>query len=158
MRCVYVDFQNISIGLEKRWFSINRKKFYIYMRDKYTITNAKLFIGYIEKYDTFYKQLQSYGYEIIFREAIFTEKRFKANVDTDLVLEVAEDYFTHWLQKCFLLTCDGDFDVLIRFLYKKWIMWGLFISSPGDVSFLLKKYTKETDIYQILEFGNKISD
>ena len=65
------------------------------MRDKYTITNAKLFIGYIEKYDTFYKQLQSYGYEIIFREAIFTEKRFKANVDTDLVLEVAEDYFTH---------------------------------------------------------------
>lgn len=156
MYCVYVDFQNISRGLEKKWCTIYWSKFFIYMKDKYKTTKAKLFIWYVEKYQHFYEQLQWYWYEIVFREVVESDRKIKANIDTDLVLTVVEDFYEFNLQWLFLLTNDWDFDILVRFWYKKWIMHKLFVTSEEEMSFLLRKHMINDDVISLQDLSKKV--
>ncbi|GHV23085.1 hypothetical protein FACS189428_6120 [Clostridia bacterium] len=42
----------------------------VYTQRKFNIRTAKIFFGYVAKYETLYQQLRVFGYEIIFKETM----------------------------------------------------------------------------------------
>ena len=157
IRVSYIDYENISVWFRKMWKYIDWGRFYIYLKDKYKITNSKIFIWYIEQNKNIYTELASFWYDLIFRDAIiWWNGRIKSNIDTDLVLEASIDYYENSLSWAILVSCDWDFDCLIKFWYQKNIFLRLFATKQWDISLLLKKNTKALDIIYISDIGHDI--
>ena len=61
--------------------------FRVYLKDKYCVTKAFLFIGYVTGNETLYSFLQQIGYICIFKPTLeLSDGRVKGNVDAELVL------------------------------------------------------------------------
>jgi len=74
----FIDSQNLNLGTSKDLFNrkgkkiykgwkLDFKKFRIYLSDKFHVSKAFLFIGYIKENERMYRQLKSFGYELIFK-------------------------------------------------------------------------------------------
>jgi len=50
----FIDSQNLNLAIREQGWKLDNKKFRVYLKEKYGITNAYLFIGYIPKYQSFY--------------------------------------------------------------------------------------------------------
>lgn len=61
----FIDAQNLYIGVKSDGWSIDYKKFRIYLQNKYAVVKVFLFIGYIPKNTVLYKSLKSFGYELV---------------------------------------------------------------------------------------------
>ena len=68
----FIDSQNLNLGTSKDLFNKNKKKIYkgwkldyqkfrIYLSDKFRVSKAFLFIGYIKENEEMYKHLKSFG-------------------------------------------------------------------------------------------------
>ena len=81
---------------------------------------AYLFIGLIPKYKELYKHLQESGFLLIFKEVIYDgEGKPKGNCDADLVLQTARDTYENKSDNVLLVTSDGDYAGLVKFLQEK---------------------------------------
>ena len=66
---------------------IDRESFLGYSKKKFEIDTAKIFFGYIPRYETFYKELRQQGYEVVFKETmILPNGETKGNVDIDIAI------------------------------------------------------------------------
>lgn len=73
----FIDSQNLNLGLKKDIYRGKRKvysgwqldfaKFRRYLTDKFRVSKAFLFIGFIPDNIEMYNQLRQYGYELIFK-------------------------------------------------------------------------------------------
>ena len=157
LRAAYIDYENISVWFSKIWKYIDWKRFFVYLKDKYKTNEIKIFIWYLEKNKDLYEYLRICWYILVFRDAIiWSNWRIKSNIDTNLVLEANIDYYEKWLSWAILVSCDWDFDCLVRFWYDKWIFLRLFATRQWDISLLLKKYTKALDITYISDLSHDI--
>lgn len=59
----FIDGQNLYQGLS---WSMDYKKFRIYLRDKYHIEKAYYFLGFREKESDLYEKLQEAGFILVF--------------------------------------------------------------------------------------------
>ena len=126
---------------------MNRSRFFVYLKEKYKMTYIKIFVWYIPTNHHIYTSLEQIGYSLRFREAVvWSTGRIKANIDTNLVAEVMIDFYENNLQQSILMSCDGDFDCLVQFLYTKNIFKRLIATKPWDLSILLKKQTRGDDV------------
>ena len=66
-----------------------------------------------------YKKLQEQGYTLIFKPTISVGKDIKGNCDAELVLQSVVDFYEDVFDKAILVTSDGDFSCLVRFLIEK---------------------------------------
>ena len=66
----FVDTQNVHLGVKDLGWGIDWKRFRVYLRDKYNVSVAYLFVGYVEKYINIYTSLQKSGYIIVFKEVL----------------------------------------------------------------------------------------
>ena len=113
----FIDGQNLNLGIKSLGWSLDSKKFRIYLKEKYSVTVAYYFIGYLPENQDLYSALQKYGYYLIFKPIIADGKnKPKGNVDADLVLRVMLDY--HKFDKAIIITSDGDFYCLVKYLYQ----------------------------------------
>ena len=150
----FIDTQNVHLGIKSLGWKIDWKKFRIYLKEKYNIGNAFLFIGYIEENQRLYKNLQKYGFDIIFKPTVRNEDgEIKGNCDADMVLHTIlkiEKY-----NKAMIISSDGDFYSLVRHLYENNKL--LFVLSPyvETCSRLLRKEAKEK-IYSMDNLRHKI--
>jgi uncharacterized LabA/DUF88 family protein len=103
-------------------FKIDLKKFRIYLRDKYAVSEAYYFFGYLDdRNDELYKEVQRAGFIVLFKEhsKLHASKK-KGNIDTDMVFEIMRNVADNPdFQKIVLISNDGDYKKLVKYLLTK---------------------------------------
>lgn len=142
----FIDGQNLNLGVKKLDWKLDFKKFRIYLKEKYKISQAFLFIGFIQKNQDLYCSLQNNGYILVFKPILFDEhKKPKGNVDADLVLKTILEINNY--DQALIISSDGDFYCLIEYLYKENKLLKVMSPDRRNCSKLLKKAAKEKIVF-----------
>lgn len=136
------------------------RKFRQYLSDKYNVTHAFMFIGYMVENEQLYEQLHDQGYLIALKPTVDIsnsgaaegdkkegdeekEKEkpiIKGNIDADLVLYAMKELPNYG--KAIIVSGDGDFLSLIEYLDEKNKL--LHIMTPNwQYSSLLKQFDEK---------------
>ncbi len=137
----FIDAQNTQKGTEKLGWKINWHRFRIYLKEKYAVKIAFLFMGYLPYNQKLYSYLQRAGFVIIFKPILLNKDNTpKGNCDADLVLNVMleKDNF----DQAVIVTSDGDFYSLVKYLYKENKLKAVLSAHTNNCSSLLKKEAK----------------
>jgi len=140
-------------------WKLDFKKFRIYLKDKFRVSKAFIFIGFLANNESLYKKLSSYGYELIYKPTIKDQNdKAKGNVDAELVLHSAAIEYDHY-DKAVIVSGDGDFYCLHEFLLNKSKLGFIVIPNTKAESTLLKKFHRFKIFLEfkreILKMGNK---
>lgn len=115
----FVDAQNLYVGIRHSGWELDYKEFRNYIRTKYNVSKAFLFIGYVPQNTGLYKYLQDAGFILIFKPVLEIrrdkKRTFKGNVDAEMVLHAMIEFPNY--DKAVLVSGDGDFACLAKFLY-----------------------------------------
>ncbi len=137
----YIDGANLHQGIISSKWRLDYKRFRVWLSDKYGVQKAYLFIGLITKYSDVYKYLQECGYTLVFKQVVYdNEGKPKGNCDADLVLQATCDAYENKGDKAVIVSSDGDYASLVKFLLQKQRL--LVILSPrgkDKCSILLKR-------------------
>lgn len=147
----FIDSQNLNLGTSKdlknskgktiyNGWHLDFKKFRIYLRDKFRVSQAFLFIGRIKENERMYSQLKSFGYELVFKPT--TKDSFgkpKGNIDAELVLHSAAIEYRKY-DKAVIVSGDGDFYCLHEYLKKNNKLLRIIIPNLKAQSSLLKGF------------------
>lgn len=148
----YIDNQNIyasTHGASISW-DIDMRRFRIYLKEKYNVIRAYLFMGAFEaKRQDLYTLFQNFGYILIFREhGIELKGKKKGNVDVDLVFEMMRDCYTNaQMHKVVLVSGDGDYFRTISHLKTLNKLDKVILPSHKSASSLYKQLTDEYRVY-----------
>lgn len=144
----YIDSQNLNLGIRSLGWKLDYRKFRIYLTEKYSVKIAYLFIGFIPQNQDLYSSLQKSGYILKFKPVLPNKDGgHKGNVDADLVLQIAIDYFEKNFYRAILVTSDGDFYSVVNFLYEKEKLEKVISPYYKTCSTLLKSTAKEKLIF-----------
>jgi len=137
----FIDGQNLHLGISSEKWSIDLNKFRIYLRDKYHVTEAYYFLGFIsEEEQDLYNSLQKAWFIVSFREHSSALKwKKKWNIDVDLVFEVMKKLVEkERFDKIVLVSWDGDYIKLVNYLISKQLLKKILFPN-GKYSSLYKK-------------------
>lgn len=76
----FIDSQNLNLGIQSQGWKLDWRKFRKYLRDKYHVSKAYLFIGYIYQNKHLYQNLKNYGYILIFKPTLVKVNRGKMKI------------------------------------------------------------------------------
>jgi len=134
----FIDSQNLNLSIRDQGWVLDFGKLRQYLRDKYNITKAFLFIGYIYQNQDLYTNLQKDGYILIFKPTLtLPDGRVKGNVDAELVLHTMIEYENY--DKALIVTGDGDFYCLVDYLIKRDKLLKLMVPNMDKFSSLFRK-------------------
>ena len=169
----FIDSQNLNLSVQndiinprsgeliyKGW-KLDYKRFLVYLKDKYKVEKALLFIGFVPGNESLYKALQEFGYLLIFKPTLeYTKgkKKFiKGNVDAELILHAMIEFPNY--SKSIIIAGDGDYYCLIEYLERQNKLLHIFIPNKHSFSSLLRKYSKYfiyvSDLRAKLEYKNR---
>lgn len=137
----FIDSQNLYLGINSQDWRLDYGKFRTYLLDKYNVKKAFIFIGYIPKYQKLYEKLTKQGFDLIFKPTTKIKSTFKGNIDAELVLYTAAIEFDNY-DKAIIVSGDGDFHCLIKYLLSKDKLGFVFIPNKKAYSHLLNDYYK----------------
>ena len=138
----FIDSQNVNLAIRDQGWILDFRRFRKYLKDKYNITNAFIFIGYIDTNQNLQTSLQKDGYILIFKPTLtLPDGKAKGNVDAELVLHTMVEYPNY--DKALLVSGDGDFYCLVDYLKGKDKLLKLMIPNRNRYSSLLRKFSKE---------------
>lgn len=134
----FIDSQNLNLGVRSQGWQLDWRKFRQYLRNKYRVTSAFLFIGYKVGNEALYTQMQQAGYIVILKPTLeLPDGSVKGNVDAELVLHAMIEYKNY--RKAIIVSGDGDFYCLVEYLANKNKL--LCVLAPNKrYSSLLRKY------------------
>lgn len=138
----FIDGQNLNLGIQSLGWKLNFARFRKYLAEKYSVTTAYYFIGYMPGNQPLYSELQKVGYVLVFKPTISDgDGNVKGNIDADLVLQAMIDFPNY--DQAVIVSSDGDFYSLVKHLYQNNKL--RFVLSPyiKTCSTLLKKEAKE---------------
>ncbi|MBU3925583.1 NYN domain-containing protein [Patescibacteria group bacterium] len=145
---VYIDSNNLNLGIRDLGWKLDYKKFRVYLKDKYNVSVAYMFIGYSPTNQDLYSSLQKAGFVLIFKPTIpDKDGNLKGNIDADLVLQVMIDYKDNNFDKAVIVTSDGDFYSLVKYLYENNKISVVMSPYVKTCSVLLKKSAKEKIVF-----------
>jgi len=140
----FIDSQNLNLAIRDCGWRLDFKKFYVYLKDKYKINKAFLFIGYVKENELLYRFLRKSGYKVILKPTLEYKKDgntiTKGNVDAELVLHAMIQY--SYYEKAIIVSGDGDFHCLIEYLEVKEKLLYLLIPNPKRYSALFRRFRK----------------
>ena len=142
----FIDSQNLNLGIQSLGWKLDYTRFRRYLKEKYSVTTAYLFIGFVPGNQALYDSLQKAGYILVLKPTIPDEAgNVKGNVDADLVLQAMLDFPDY--DDAIIVSSDGDFYSLVDHLYKNRKL--RFVMSPyvKTCSTLLKKAAKEKIVF-----------
>jgi len=117
----FIDSQNLNLGVLDQGWKLDFDRFRIYLKDKYNVKEAFLFIGYKAGNEALYTHLQQARYIVILKPTLEIKKEkkiiVKGNVDAELVLHAMIEYPNY--DKAIIVSGDGDFHCLIEYLTGK---------------------------------------
>ncbi len=136
----YIDASNLKFGIEQSGWKLDYKSFRSWLRDKFSVSRAILFMGLIPDNSELYNYLQSIGYDISFKPTITSkEGRTKGNVDGELILTIAKDFYENNLESAVLVSGDGDYHCIVEFLKEKKVPISVVSPNKKYLSLLLKR-------------------
>ena len=141
----FIDGNNLYLGAKSQNIELDYGKLRKYLRNKFSVEKAFLFIGYDPHNTQLYSILQTYGYVLIFKPTIIFEDKsgkrtMKGNVDAELVLHASAVEYNNYNQAV-IITSDGDFACLMRYLDDNKKLKKI-ITPTEKYSKLLKPFTK----------------
>ena len=123
----FIDSQNLNLGIQRAGWKLDWKKFRVFLREKYNVENAYMFIGYLPENEDLYNQMHEAGYLVALKptlEMFATAEEqaredkdkppTKGNVDAELVMFVMKELPNY--DKAIIVSGDGDFYSLIEYL------------------------------------------
>ena len=155
----FIDSQNLNLSIQRLGWKLDFYRFRVYLKEKYHVDIAYLFIGYIQKNQDLYNSLQKYGYVLIFKPTLeYKNGKIKGNCDAELVLQAMIDYKNY--NKAIIVSGDGDFYCLVRYLFQHNKLEKVLIPNKFSYSALLKKTAANRisfvdDLRKKLEYKNK---
>ena len=150
----FIDSQNLYLSVTKGLgWKIDFKKFRVYLKEKYSVTKAYLFIGYVHTNQSLYTELQNAGFVLIFKPTLaYKDGTTKGNCDAELVLQAMIDFNDY--DQAVIVSGDGDFFCLADYLIKKEKLAAMLIPNELRYSALLKKLN--TNDRKFLAFINRL--
>lgn len=134
----FIDSQNLNLGIRGAGWKLDFARFRIYLRDKYNVSKAFLFIGYVAGNSQLYLRLQEAGYICIFKPTLeLPNGEVKGNVDAELVLHTMIQFNN--FDGAVIVSGDGDFHCLIDHLVSEEKLAYLLIPNRKHYSGLLKR-------------------
>jgi len=134
----FIDSQNLNLSIRKQGWALHFRKFRQYLHNKYGITKAFLFIGYVYENQALYTALQKDGYILVFKPTLkLPSGKVKGNVDAELVLHAMIEYDNY--DKALIVTGDGDLYCLVDYLIKKDKLLKLMIPNKKSFSSLYRR-------------------
>lgn len=113
----YIDGANLYRGVESLGWKLDYRRFRVWLLEKYGVKTAYLFLGLIPKYKELYKYLQEVGFTLVFKEVVYGgDGKPKGNCDADLVLYATRDAYENKFDKAIIVSSDGDYAGLVKFL------------------------------------------
>jgi uncharacterized LabA/DUF88 family protein len=142
----FIDSQNLNLGVNKLNWKLDFRKFRIYLKEKYKVSSAYLFIGFLPENQDLYASLQKAGYILIFKPVLFNgERQPKGNVDADLVLQTMIEFSNY--DQAIIISSDGDFYCLVKYLYEQKKLARVISPDVKNCSKLLKKTAREKIVF-----------
>lgn len=135
----FIDNQNLYKSIRSLGWELDFARFRIFLKHKFRVSKAILFIGYIKENEDFYTKLSQMGYYIVFKEVLKTKHGYKGNIDAELVLHAAKIEYPNYTKAVFV-SGDGDFKCLYDDLEKEGKLYRLLIPSKKSQSYLLKSF------------------
>lgn len=116
----YIDGANLHRGISGFGWQLDYARFRVWLSEKYSVSRAYIFIGLIPKYKELYTYLQEAGFTLVFKEVVYDgDGKPKGNCDADLVLQTACDAYEEKFDKAIIVSSDGDYAGLIKFLKER---------------------------------------
>mgnify|MGYP001574959541 FL=1 len=141
----FIDGQNLYLAIQGLGWKLDYKKFRVYLREKYAVEKAYMFMGFVPDNQELYNFLQTVGFVLIFKPILENEKGVvKGNCDAELVLQAMIDIDSY--NQALIITGDGDFYCLVKHLDINNKLLKVLAPSAHNCSSLLRKVA-----------GNKIS-
>ncbi len=138
----FIDSNNLNLGVKELGWRLDFKKFRTYLKEKYGVIKAYLFIGYLPENQELYRSLQEFGYVLVFKPVLKNKNgEPKGNIDAELVLQVMIDWNKY--DKAIIVSSDGDFYCLVNYLYEKNKLKKTVSPNHKKCSSLLKKAARE---------------
>ncbi|HSX18273.1 MAG TPA: NYN domain-containing protein [Candidatus Saccharimonadales bacterium] len=130
----FIDSQNVNVSTQKFGWKVDWRKFRRFLKDKYGVDQAFMFIGYVPEFQDMYEFLHDAGYSVVLkptfdmskpREQVAQpqpgekteheeKKPVKGNVDAELVLWAMKELKNY--DKAIIISGDGDFFCLVEYL------------------------------------------
>lgn len=140
----FIDSQNLNLGVNSLGWKIDYAKFRLYLKNKFSITKAYVFIGLVDDNQELYTTLQEAGFILVFKPTVRYfqngKETVKGNVDAELVLNAAAIEYSNY-DKALIVTGDGDFACLVKFLIERGKLLKL-VTPNQKYSKLLNPYDK----------------
>jgi uncharacterized LabA/DUF88 family protein len=133
----FVDSQNLNLTIRDLGWRVDFKRLRVYLRDKYGVKKAYLFIGYLPQNAELYASLNEAGFICIFRPTLtYKDGITKGNCDAELVLQAMIEFANY--DKAIIVSGDGDFQCLAKYLIEQNKLEALLIPNKEKYSALLK--------------------
>jgi uncharacterized LabA/DUF88 family protein len=157
----FIDSQNLNMGTQRMGWKLDWRKFRKYLDDKYDITHAYMFIGYMSENESLYEYMHELGYLVVLKptidlgvneqakqaaasgddkEIVAGDKDkhlIKGNVDAELVLHAMKEINSY--DQAVIVSGDGDFFSLAEYLDEQGKLSHI-IAPNWQYSSLLKPY------------------
>ena len=135
----FIDGANLHKGIEELGWKLDYARFRRWLSEKYRITQAYIFIGFIPNNKDLYNFLRTTGFTLVFKETTCDHAgKIKGNCDADLVLRAAAEYYEKKFDNAVIVASDGDYVGPVNFLKARGVFRSL-ISPSNKCSFLLRK-------------------
>ncbi len=151
----FIDSQNLNLGVLGSGWKLDFFKFRIFLREKYKVEKAYLFIGHVAGNEQLYTYLQECGYVLVFKPTLEFKRDdlrvTKGNVDAELVLHTMIQWDN--FDEAIIVSGDGDFHCLIEYLSEHNKLHRIIVPNH-KFSSLLRKFAAR--IVQVGLFRNKV--
>ena len=155
----FIDGEKLYLAINELSWKLDYKRFRIYLKEKYGIEKAYMFMGFMPANQELYNSLQTFGFVLIFKPILESkDNKVKGNCDAELVLQTMIDYPSY--DKALIVTGDGDFYCLVKYLDSNDKLVKVLAPSPQNCSSLLrkivgKKISFASDLRPKLEYKRK---
>lgn len=167
----FIDSQNLNVTVQKHGWKMDWKKFRAHLKDKYNVTKAFMFIGYVPEFEDMYQQLHESGYLIVLKPT-FDMTKPRAELEANATAENSDQARKNdkpgegdnpaekpvkgnidadlvlWAMKemphyskAIIVSGDGDFYSLVEYLDQQKKLLKL-LTPSGHYSNLYNKYEK----------------
>lgn len=134
----FIDSQNLNLGTQRMGWKLDWRKFRKFLADKYGVTQAYMFIGYMSENEALYEYMHELGYLVVLKPTVDVsipheakkevatrtsggpnkkdddKPQVKGNVDAELVLYAMKEMPNY--NQAIIVSGDGDFFSLAEYL------------------------------------------
>ncbi len=118
----FIDGNNLYLGAKSQGIELDYRKLRLYLKNKFNVEKAIIFIGYDPDRTSLYSNLVEAGFKLVHKPTVYYyedgKRTMKGNVDAELVLHAAAIEYRNY-EKAIIVSSDGDFTCLIQFLLEK---------------------------------------